>query len=81
MATINVSSGEKTLFKDFQDGNTVQFRVSVSPGGDKEYCKGTRVKVVCGDESSDGKIVSDPLVVTPSKDGGEETISLVVEKG
>ncbi len=80
MATINVSSGEKILFKDFQDGNTVQFRVAITPGGQKEYEKGTRVKVVCGEDSLDGKIVSDPLIVTPSKDGGEETISLVVEK-
>ncbi len=80
MATINISSAEQILFKDFKDGNTVQFRVAVSPGGEKEYGKGTRVKVVCGEESSHGKIVSDPLIVTPSKDGGEETISLVVEK-
>jgi hypothetical protein len=80
MGTINVSSAEEILFKDFKEGNTVQFRVSVAPGEEGEYEKGKTIKVICGNDESTGKIVSDPLVVTPSKEGEKETLSLVVEK-
>ena len=80
MATIRITQAEQMLFNDFKEGNTVQFRVSVSPGEETQYGKGQTVKVVCGDDESTGRIVSDPLVVTPSKEGDQETIALVVEK-
>ena len=80
MLTINVTSGEEILFNDFRDGNTVQFRVTVSPDEEKQYEKGKKVRIRCGNEEADGKIVSDPLVVTPSRGSDKETISLVVEK-
>lgn len=80
MLTINITSGEELLFKEFSEGNTVQFRISVAVGEDKDYEKGKKVRVKFGSEEADGKIVSDPLVVTPSRGAGKETISLVVEK-
>jgi|GEM_PF-1548926 hypothetical protein len=80
MATINITESEQMLFKDLKDGNTVQFRVAVSPGEESQYGKGQTVTIVCGDDESTGKIVSDPLVVSPSREGGKETIALVVEK-
>ncbi len=80
METIKITEAEQILFNDFKDGNTVQFRVSVSPGEETQYGKGQKVKIICGDDESTGKIVSDPLVVTPSKEGEKETIALVVEK-
>lgn len=79
MSTIHVSSAEETLFRDFKEGNSVQFRVTVSPENEK-YEKGQTVKVVCGKDESTGKIVSDPLVVRTKAEDGKETISLVVEK-
>lgn len=80
MGTINISSSEELLFKDFKDGNSVQLRVSVSPNEENEYEKGKTVKVVYGESESTGKIVSDPLVVQTKREDGKETISLIVEK-
>jgi hypothetical protein len=80
MATINISESEEILFKDLQEGNSVQLRVTVTPAEEKEYSKGKTVKVVYGKDEAKGKIVSDPLVVQPKSEDGKETISLVVEK-
>jgi archaeosine-15-forming tRNA-guanine transglycosylase len=80
MLTINVSSSEELIYKEFKEGNTVQFRVTVSKDEEKTYQKGKSVVVKYGKEESNGKIVSDPLVVTPSIGAEKETISLVVEK-
>lgn len=80
MLTINVSSAEELIYKEFKEGNTVQFRVSVSKDEEKTYQKGKEVVVKYGKEESNGKIVSEPLVVTPSIGAEKETISLVVEK-
>ena len=80
MVTINISSKEETMIKDFNDGNSVQVRVTVSPAEEKEYVKGKTVKVVCGEDEATAKIVSDPLVVRPKAEDGKETISLIVEK-
>jgi hypothetical protein len=80
MGTINISSSEELLFKDFKEGNSVQLRVTVSPSEETEYSKGKTVKVVYDGDESTGKIVSDPLVVRPKAEDGKETLSLIVEK-
>ena len=80
MLTINISSGEELLFNEFIEGNTVQFRVSVAAGEEKDFEKGKDVRVKFGSKEAGGKIVSDPLVVTPSRGSEKETISLVIEK-
>jgi hypothetical protein len=80
MATINISQSEEILFRDFKDGNTVQFRVTVDPEEERDYEKGKTVTVVYGKDESFGRIVSDPLVVTPAREGGQETLAVVVEK-
>jgi hypothetical protein len=80
MGTVNISSTEETTIKDFKEGNSVQVRVTVTPADEKEYSKGQKVKVMCGEDEATGKIVSEPLVVRPKTEDGKETISLIVEK-
>jgi hypothetical protein len=80
MGTINILSSEEVIYKDFNEGNSVQVRVTVPPAQEREYQKGQTVKVVYGKEESTAKIVSDPLIVQPKTEDGKETISLIVEK-
>jgi hypothetical protein len=80
MGTVNISTTEETTIKDFKEGNSVQVRVTVTPADEKEYSKGQKVKVMCGEDEATGKIVSEPLVVRPKTEDGKETISLIVEK-
>jgi hypothetical protein len=80
MGTIDISSNEGTVIRDFKDGNSVQVRVTVSPNEEKEYSKGKTVKIMCEGKEETAKIVSDPLVVRTKTDDGKETISLIVEK-
>lgn len=79
METIRISPEEEILFRELNEGNSVQIRVSVGPGEEKQYAKGQNVRVVCGESEAKGRIVSDPLVVQPGRDGGRDTIALVVE--
>jgi len=79
MPTINISKDEEIIFKDFTEGNSVQVRVTVPPGEEKNYKKGTTVKVVHGEVENDGKIVSDPLVIGSPFNDENRTISLIVE--
>jgi hypothetical protein len=80
MKTVNISPDESSLYDTFRDGHPVQVRVSVSPGEEREYEKGQRVKVVYEKEELEGKIVSAPLEVESKKENGKKTFSLVLEK-
>ncbi|MBT1702164.1 hypothetical protein [Chryseosolibacter indicus] len=80
MKTVNISPEENSIYRTFQEGHPVQVRVSVSPGDESEYDKGRRVRVVYQNEEVEGKIVSDPLEVEPQQEGGQKTLSLVLEK-
>jgi hypothetical protein len=80
MRTVNISPDESSLYQTFREGHPVQVRVAVSPGEEKEYCKGTVVKVVHESEEAEGKIVSEPLEIDSKSEGGKKTLSLVVEK-
>jgi hypothetical protein len=80
MATINISSNEEFIFKDFRAGNSVQVRVKVPPSEQREYEKGKTVDVIHGNFQAKAKIVSDPLEVGSSLEGEARTLSLIVEK-
>jgi len=80
MATINISSDEEIIYKDFSAGNPVQVRVKVSPTEVREYEKGKTVKVVHEGVESSGKIVSAPLIISSELEGEDRTLSLIVEK-
>jgi hypothetical protein len=80
MRTVNISPDESSLYQTFREGHPVQVRVSVSPGEEKEYRKGTMVKVVHESEEDEAKIVSEPLEIDSKAENGKKTLSLVVEK-
>lgn len=82
MKTVTISKDEATVFETFKEGHPVQVRVSVMPGEEHDYDKGKTVKVVFenGGRELQGKIVSDPLEVRAKPDGGEKTLSIVLEK-
>jgi hypothetical protein len=80
MATINISSDEEIIYKDFNAGNSVQVRVKVSPTEEREYVKGKTVKVVHGGAEASAKIVSDPLIISSEMEGEDRILSLIVEK-
>jgi hypothetical protein len=80
MRTVNISPDESSLYQTFREGHPVQVRVSVSPGEEKEYRKGTMVKVVHESGESEGKIVSEPLEIDSKAENGRKTLSLVVEQ-
>lgn len=80
MAIIKITPGESILFKDFQEGNSVQVRVTVKPSEENEYEKGKSVKLVFNGSESTGKIVSEPLVIEEKREDGCKILSVVVEK-
>ena len=80
MKTVNISPDESTVYNEFRDGHPVQVRVSISPGDEKEYDKGKRVRVVYNNEETEAKIVSQPLEVNSKAEDGKKTYSLVLEK-
>jgi hypothetical protein len=78
MKPINISESDKITFRDFNEGNSVQVRVSVPEAEVKTYSKGTAVKIVHEGKESAARIVSEPIVVSGTK--GEQLLSLIVEK-
>lgn len=80
MKTVNISPDESTLYKTFSAGHPVQVRVTVSPGEEKEYDKGMKVKVVFEKEETEAKIVSQPIEIDAPGGKRDKTLSLVLEK-
>ena len=80
MATVKISSNETNLFKEFNEGNSVQLRVDISDAEASEYKKGKTVKVVFMDKEATGRIVSEPLEINSDTEDGHKIFSLIVEK-
>lgn len=80
MNPININTNDTTLQQNFKEGHPVQVRIEVSEAEMQEYKKGTTVKVMCGDSEATGKIVSEPLEIQSKKEGGQKTLSLIIEK-
>lgn len=80
MKPINISESDKITFRDFNEGNSVQVRVSVPEAEVKTYSKGAAVKIVHEGREANGRIVSDPIVVNGTPGAGEQLLSLIVEK-
>lgn len=80
MKPISISESDKITFRDFNEGNSVQVRVSVPEGEMKSYSKGTAVKILHEGQEANARIVSEPLVVSGTTGPGERLLSLIVEK-
>jgi hypothetical protein len=80
MKPVTIAPDDSTNYDDFVSGNSVQIRVKVDEKEASHYKKGATVEVVHENEKLRGKIVSEPLVVSPSIEHGEKTLSLIIEK-
>jgi hypothetical protein len=80
MKPVTIAPDDSINYDDFVSGNSVQLRVKVDEKEASQYKKGTTVDVVHENEKLRGKIVSEPLVVSPSIEHGEKTLSLIIEK-
>ncbi len=80
MKPVTIAPDDSINYNDFVSGNSVQLRVKVDAQDAGQYKKGATVEVVHENEKLRGKIVSDPLVVSPSIEHGEKTLSLIIEK-
>lgn len=80
MGSVNIDMEDGFSIKDFEEGNSIQVRVTVPPSEKGEYEKGKQIKVVREGTEMTGKIVSDPIVIDRKREDGKLTISLIVEK-
>ena len=80
MGSVNIDKEDNFSIKDFEDGNSIQVRVDISPDEKGEYDKGKKVKVVHEGSEMKGKIVSDPIVIDRKREDGKITLSLILEK-
>ena len=80
MGSVNIDKEDSISVKEFEDGNAIQVRVTVSKEEQPEYEKGKHVKVVHEGGEMEGKVVSDPILIDRKREDGKLTLSLVVEK-
>lgn len=80
MASVTIPNDDKNNLKDFDEGNSIQVRVSVSDDEKAQYEKGKTVKVEYDSKEASARIVSDPIVIDDKKEKGRKTLSLILEK-
>jgi hypothetical protein len=80
MASVNIDKEDNISIKDFEEGNSIQVRVVVSPNERGDYDKGKSVKVVHEGFEMKGKVVSDPILIDRKREDGRITLSLILEK-
>lgn len=80
MGSVNIDTEDNISIKDFEGGNSIQVRVTISPNEKAEYDKGKKIKVVHEGSEMQGKIVSEPILIDRKREDGKVTLSLIVEK-
>lgn len=80
MASVNINSEDSISVKEFEEGNSIQVRVTVSEKEKTDYEKGQMIKVFHKDREMAGRIVSDPILIDRKREDGKVTLSLIVEK-
>lgn len=80
MGSVNIDTEDNISIKDFEEGNSIQVRVNISPKEKSEYDKGKHVTVVHEGTEMKGKIVSDPILIDRKREDGKVTLSLIIEK-
>lgn len=80
MASVNINSEDSISVKEFEEGNSIQVRVTVSEKEKTDYEKGQTIKVFHKDREMSGRIVSDPILIDRKREDGKVTLSLIVEK-
>ena len=80
MGSVSIDAQDNISIKEFEEGNSIQVRVTVPPGEKAEYDKGKKVKVTHEGNTMEGKIVSDPILIDRKREDGKITLSLIIEK-
>lgn len=80
MGSVNISQNDSANFKDLDEGNSIQVRVTIAEDQKKDYEKGKTVKVKHMNKEVSGKIVSEPILIDDKKEKGKVVLSLIVEK-
>ncbi|HEX8038432.1 MAG TPA: hypothetical protein VF490_04755 [Chryseosolibacter sp.] len=80
MGLVNIDTEDAISIKDFEDGNSIQVRVTIPPKEKPDYDKGKTVKVRHEGEEMSGRIVSEPILIDRKREDGQITLSLIIEK-
>jgi hypothetical protein len=80
MGSVNISQNDSTNFKDLDEGNSIQVRVTIPEEQQDDYKKGKTVQVTHMNKQVTGKIVSEPIPIDDKKEKGKIVLSLIVEK-
>lgn len=80
MGTVNIPESDELTYKEFIEGNSVQVRAVATPGMEKDFQKGKKVRVAHLNMEGIGKIVSDPLTISDNRGAEEKVLSLIIEK-
>ncbi|MBT1700787.1 hypothetical protein KK083_28105 [Fulvivirgaceae bacterium PWU4] len=80
MGAVNISQNDSANFKDLDEGNSIQVRVTIAEDQKKDYEKGKTVKVKHMNKEVSGKIVSEPILIDDKKEKGKVVLSLIIEK-
>ena len=80
MSLVNIDKEDGFSIKDFEDGNSIQVRVAISPNEKQDYDKGKTVTVQHQGGKMKGRIVSEPILIDRKREDGKITLSLILEK-
>ena len=80
MGSVNIDKENATSVKEFQDGNSIQVRVTIPKEEKADYDKGKKVTVIHEGEKMTGKVVSEPILIDRKREDGKIMLSLIVEK-
>lgn len=80
MAQVNIDTEDGLSIKEFEEGNSIQVRVAITPAEKSEYDKGKTVTVVHEGGRMTGRVVSEPIQIDRKREDGKITLSLIIEK-
>ncbi len=80
MGLVNIDTEDAISIKEFEDGNSIQVRVTIPPNDKQDYDKGKTITVQHEGEKMTGRIVSEPILIDRKREDGKITLSLIIEK-
>jgi hypothetical protein len=80
MGLVNIDTEDGFSIKDFEEGNSIQVRVTIPPNEKLDYDKGKSVTVQHEGHKMKGRIVSEPILIDRKREDGKVTLSLILEK-
>lgn len=80
MGLVNIDTEDGFSIKDFEEGNSIQIRVTIPPKEKEDYDKGKTISVLHEGHKMKGRVVSEPIVIDEKREDGKIILSLIVEK-